>query len=219
MFRNLCGDTTLKNVVLATNMWGDVSPEEGEARETELSGRFIEPVIKKGAQMIRHLNTTESAHNIIRMIMKNHPLALQIQRELVEEHKDITDTAAGAAVNQELTELINKHKAELKEVREEMKQALREKDEETRQELAEQAKQLQALMAKTEKDKKEMSLRYAKERERMEAKIAKMEKEAKEEKERVRAKRTRKYTTIPIHRWVFEPPALSFRFEIFLNTF
>ena len=219
MFRDLCGDTTLKNVVLATNMWGDVSLEDGEARETELSGNFFEPVIKKGARMIRHLNTTESAYDIIRMIMNNHPLALQIQRELVVERKDITETAAGVALNQELVELTKQHQAQLKEVQEGMKQALREKDEETRQELAEQAKKLQDLMAKTEKDRAEMSSRYAKERERMEAKIAKMEKEAKEEKERAKAKRAMKYTTIPIHRSVFEPPALSFRLGIFLNAF
>ena len=35
-FRNLCGDTNLKNVVIVTSMWDKVTPEEGEAREEQL---------------------------------------------------------------------------------------------------------------------------------------------------------------------------------------
>jgi hypothetical protein len=35
MFRELCGDSTLKNVILVTNMWGDVPQDVGEAREEE----------------------------------------------------------------------------------------------------------------------------------------------------------------------------------------
>ena len=191
MFRKLCGDTTLKNVVLVTNMWGDVTPETGKAREKELSSRFFKPVLDEGAQIVPHHNTTQSAHDIIRKIMTNHPEALRIQQELVDENKDITDTEAGAAVNQELSELIDRHKAELEGLREEMAEALREKDEVTRREIAEQAKKLQDLVEKTEKDKKEMSLGYAEERERMEAKFAKMMEEARKERERAEAARAR----------------------------
>ena len=32
IFHELCGETSLKNVVLATNMWGEVSRDVGEAR-------------------------------------------------------------------------------------------------------------------------------------------------------------------------------------------
>ena len=37
MFRKLCGDETLRNVVIVTNMWGEVSPAQGAARERELA--------------------------------------------------------------------------------------------------------------------------------------------------------------------------------------
>ena len=74
----------LKNVVLVTNMWGDLSPEDGEARENDLSSGFFKPVLDKHAQMVSHHDTTKSTHDIIRRIMKNHPLALQIQIELVD---------------------------------------------------------------------------------------------------------------------------------------
>jgi hypothetical protein len=35
--------------------------------------------------------------NVIRTIMNNHPVVLQIQREIVDEHKDVANTAAGEA--------------------------------------------------------------------------------------------------------------------------
>ena len=80
MFWELCGDSTLKNVILVTNMWGDVSLDVGEAREQELVQEFLKPVLDKGAQLARHHRTTEYAHEVIRRIMKNRPIPLQIQR-------------------------------------------------------------------------------------------------------------------------------------------
>ena len=77
--------------------------------------------------MIRHHNTAQSAQDIILTVMKNRPVVLQIQRELVDEHKDIVDTAAGETVNQELNEQIRRHQIELKEVQEQMMQTLKEK--------------------------------------------------------------------------------------------
>jgi hypothetical protein len=40
MFRKLCGENALSNVVLVTTMWGNlVDMEEGEARERELQNK------------------------------------------------------------------------------------------------------------------------------------------------------------------------------------
>ena len=138
MFRELCGDSTLKNIVLVTNMWGQVSPEEGQDRENQLTSKFFKPVLDKGAQMIRHHNTVESAHNVIRAIIRNHPIVLQIQREIVDEGKAIVDTAAGEVVNKETKELIRRHQAEMEKVRQEMLQAMRDRDEVVRRELEDQ---------------------------------------------------------------------------------
>ena len=191
MFRELCGDTTLKNVVLVTNMWGEVSRDVGEAREMELSSNFFKQVLDKGAQMVRHHNTAQSAQDIIRMIMKNRPVVLQIQRELVDEHKDIVDTAAGEAVNQELNEQIRRHQAELKEVQEQMMQALKEKDEETRQEMEEESRKLQEQMERIKKDSEGMASNYTEEKERMETKMREMQEEAKKERQRAEAEYNR----------------------------
>ena len=183
MFRELCGDKTLKNVVLVTNMWTRDPLDINEAREIKLSSKFFRPVLDKGAQLIRHYDTTKSTHDIIRKIMANQPTVLQIQQELVDEHRDIVDTSAGQAVNRELIEQAKRHRAELEKVEKAMMQALAEKDEETRQELEEETRTLQEQMEKMEKNSKEMALNYMAEKERMEVRMREVEQEAKQERE------------------------------------
>ena len=51
-------------------------------------------------------------------IVKNCPFALQIQRELVDEQKDIGDTAAGEVVDRELEEEMRKSQEEMRKPQE-----------------------------------------------------------------------------------------------------
>ena len=125
MFRELCGELALKNVVLVTNMWGNVSHEIGEVRENELSRQFFKPALEKGAKIVRHHNTAESAHDIVRRIMVNNPVVLRIQRELADEQKDIAETAAGEAVIQEFNEQSKRYLAGLREIQEGIERPLR----------------------------------------------------------------------------------------------
>ena len=189
MFRELCGDTTLKSVVIVTNMWARDHRDINEARETELSSNFFKPVLDKGAQLIRHHDTAQSAHDIIRKILDHkRPVVLQIQRELVDERKGIVETSAGKAVSRELVEQAKRYRAELKKVEKGMRRAMEEKNEEMRQELEEERRNLQEQVKRIKKESKEMTLNYAAEKERMEAKMREMERESKEERERAEAK-------------------------------
>ena len=187
MFRNLCGESTLKNVVFVTNMWNEDSQDANEAREKELSDKFFRPALDGGAQMARHHNTIESAHDIIRRIIDNHPVVLQIQRELVDERKDISDTAAGETINRELKEQVRRYQAELRELREEVTRALEEKDEEMREKLAEAKGGLQKRLEKIEKDLKTMAANYTAEREEVEARMEVMGREVRQEREQSEA--------------------------------
>ena len=181
MFRELCGESTLRNVVLVTNMWGEVSQGVGEEREEELITNFFEPVLDKGAQIARHHNTIESAHDIIRCIMKNQPAALQIQRELVDEGKGIVDTAAGEAINKELNEQIRRHQVELKAVKEEMEQAMKERDEETRREMEDEMRKLQEHIERAGVDLATMTSRYDEEKRKTEDVIRRVQEWASQE--------------------------------------
>ena len=175
MFRQLCGDDSLKNVVLVTNMWGKVIREVGEAREKELTTTFFKHVLEQGAQLARHHNTIESAHDIIRLIMKNSPTPLQIQRELVDEGRDVINTSAGETINKELNEQMGKHQAELKAVQEEIVQAL---DEETRKALEEKTYKLQAWIDNMKADSEAMTSNYLQEKQKMEEKVRQMQEQA-----------------------------------------
>ena len=178
MFRELCGDSTLRNVILVTNMWGAVSQDVGEEREEELTTSFFKPVLNGGARLARHHNTIQSAHDIIRSIIRNQPAALQIQRELVDEGKGIIDTAAGEAINKELNEQIRRHQAELKTVKEEMEQVMKERDEETRRELDEETRKLQEHIERTRVDLATMTWRYDEEKRRSEEAIRRVQEQA-----------------------------------------
>ena len=188
MFRELCGDTTLKNVILVTNMWDDVSHNAGESREKELSTSFFKSALDQGARMTRHHNTEQSARDVVRMIMGNCPVVVQIQRELVDENRKIIHTSAGQIINRELNELIRRHQASLNELREEMKQASREEDEGKRQELEEEKRELQEQIRKVKENSKAAASNYAKAKRGMEARVKEMEQKAKREREQLQAK-------------------------------
>ena len=116
-------------------MWKESSQDINEAREKELSGKFFKPALDRGAQMVRHYNTTKSAHMIIRGFVEKHTLALQIQRELEDERKQMVSTSGGEPLG--LGEQIRRYQAEREKLRKEMMQAFKAKDEETRRKLEE----------------------------------------------------------------------------------
>ena len=168
MFRQLCGDSTLKNVVLVTNMWGKVTQEVGETREGELIEKFFKEALDKGAQLVRHHDSTQSSHEVIRRIMKNDPTALQIQQELVDEGKGINDTAAGVAVGEESYGLIRRHDAEMKALREELRRAHEARDEVTRIELTKVTREIKEQIDKMRMELERMASKYDEEKKRIE---------------------------------------------------
>jgi len=163
MFRRLCGDSTLKNVVIVTNMWGEVTPEKGEARELELStdDAFFKPALEKGAVLDRHLHTKESGMRILARVVDNHPLALKIQTELVDEKKALLDTAAGDELNREMKALVAKHKAEIDDLRRETREAMRQKDLETQQELQAQERKLKTEIYRLEEQSEQLRSEFS----------------------------------------------------------
>ncbi|KAK6997388.1 GTP-binding protein A [Favolaschia claudopus] len=150
MFRELCGESTLKNVAIVTSMWGQDDLQTEEARE----------------ELMRHYRTTECAHAILHSLFGNRPRALQIQRELVDEHKDISQTAAGEELNRETAAKIKRQAEELAELRQQMEDAIRAKDEQWKAELR------QRYLSELQDQSKKLVSDYARQQEVMEAKIA-----------------------------------------------
>ncbi|KAF8808480.1 hypothetical protein BYT27DRAFT_7255591 [Phlegmacium glaucopus] len=179
VFRKLCGETSLKNVVIVTNMWSRVpSTEEGErrARELETMDDFFKPAILKGARFMHHREeTVESAHDIIRSILKNHPVALDLQTQLVDEHRPIDKTSAGMEVGKKFTDIVAKYEKKLREQMQAAKQAQK-RSAEMRQ-LQKEAQKAKDAIAKLEAER----ANQAKENERLRKQMEEMEERRKRE--------------------------------------
>ena len=167
VFRKLCGDDTLKNVVIATNMWGKVNLEVGKLRERQLSAVFFKPAIDKGARLLRHVGDIESAHSIIRAILDNHPLTLQIQEELVDKQMEFPLTAAGEEIRRGLNEHARELEVKIKKLQSQMQNA----DSEERGGLKEEIGGLQERLDATRLESRELGPRYQEQRVKMGVKM------------------------------------------------
>jgi len=152
-----------------TNMWGKVTPEVGEARERQLSTLFFKPAIDKGAQSLRHVESVESAHAVIRAILDNNPLALQIQEELVDQHMEFSRTAAGQEIRRALDEHAEKLENKIRELQSELQDAER-KERETQQELEEEVRRLRERLDSVRSESMQLGDRYQGQRNEMQDK-------------------------------------------------
>jgi len=138
----MCGDQALRNVVIMTTMWGKVTAEVGVARERELASSFFKPALDNGALLLRHNDSIESTHQLIRTILDKQWVTLRIQKEIVDQGKSLSETAAGKELQKELNERVKKHQRQLQELHEMLNQT-KANDGETRQELEQEILKLQ----------------------------------------------------------------------------
>lgn len=134
MFKQLCGKDPMRNVVLVTTRWG-VASKAGQMtlaqqHEEQLAtdAKFWGGLIELGARMERYEDSMASAWRIIDSLATHKPLPLQIQTELVDQQKDLIETAAGIAVNEEILKMEAEHKKEIAALHEEIEEAKSEGD-------------------------------------------------------------------------------------------
>jgi hypothetical protein len=181
MFRELCGESTLRNVLVVTNMWSQVALDLGEMREKELEDNFFKPVLVKGARMLRHEGTQESSHRILRYLIHNQPATLLIQEELVNEHKNIVETSAGSELTRVLSEQRERHEEVVAQLRRDMEAAIRDKDHETKEELKEEIRSKHELILKLQGEKERLETEFKAAKEKLESRISAMEERHREE--------------------------------------
>jgi hypothetical protein len=106
MFRKLCGEEFMKNVILGTTFWDIVGEETGAARENELlqADGFFKEMNDLGCDVVRILDTRNSNLELLCRFAAKQPKVMRIQQELVEG-KTLSETAAASAISQELAEL------------------------------------------------------------------------------------------------------------------
>ena len=151
--------------MLTTNMWGNVTPEIGAAREEQLAAEFIKPALDKGAQLHRHYDTTESAHQVIRAILNNHGTRapLQVQRELVDERREFTRTTVGEEINREVDECTRGLERQVEELQGELN-TVRRRENETRLRLNAEIAELRTTIANLTQRSRDMNADYERSR-------------------------------------------------------
>ncbi|OAL55289.1 hypothetical protein IQ07DRAFT_659330 [Pyrenochaeta sp. DS3sAY3a] len=144
IFRQLCGNEELKNVILATTFWSEVAKEDALRREEQLRAtpEFWGDMLDCGATMKR-LVDYNSALNIVGLLVEKPQITLRIQQELIEDQKKLVDTAAGQAVSEELVRRQGKYQQDLERVQRELHEALHEGDQEMQDILSQQQKRLE----------------------------------------------------------------------------
>ena len=154
----------MASVALVTTMWSESSGDEEEVRERELreTPRYWGDMISEGAIPYRHPGDRASAIKIISPLLKNAPKVLNLQKELVDEKKDLNHTAAGQEVNGELNKQREALEKKINSTKEEMKEALAQKDEKWIQDLAEEQARYTAKINETKTAQEEMKLNMEK---------------------------------------------------------
>ncbi|KAF2102744.1 hypothetical protein NA57DRAFT_7635, partial [Rhizodiscina lignyota] len=157
MFREICGEEPLKNVILVTSFWDSVEKAMGESREKELrtDPDFWGRMIRRGSRIDRFTDRT-SALKIVASLVKKNSVTLNIQRELVEEQKTLVDTSAGRVVNEELLRLEEKYKKENEKIQKEMEQALRDRDDELQEILSEQRRKMEDELERVHRQQEQL---------------------------------------------------------------
>ena len=104
MFASMCGQEAMPRVVLGTTMWSEVAEATGERRESELAKTFWADMIKQKCRMARFEDSYGSAWDMVgTLATQEHAM---ISREIADDKKRFTETAAGSKLNDELMKLI-----------------------------------------------------------------------------------------------------------------
>jgi hypothetical protein len=196
MFKKLCGEKVYQSVVLATSMWSKITPDEGIAREKELveTKDWWGHMYEKGSRVFRLANTKESCIQVVGYILSLHmTITLDIQDEIINQHRDIDETSAAHELNAEILRERKMHKAELETMRAQMEDAIAEHDEELQSMFKEQIEGLQEKLQKGDEEQKKLqqTLEEVDKRKEAEFKAFKEQMRREREEERVRFERER----------------------------
>src|ERR1700685_1400775 len=101
MFKSICGQEAMPNVIIATTMWGEVNEAHGARREEELKRDFGKDMVTDGCTIERFMDSYESAWFIIDRLSEQERAKVQLSHELVERRLQLKQTTAGVTLNDE----------------------------------------------------------------------------------------------------------------------
>jgi hypothetical protein len=170
VFRKLCGADCFKHVFLCSTFWDVTEEVMAIDREKELceSPELWGQMKRAGAQTFRIRNYAQSKA-ILLEIAKKPTMALELQKEIVDNKVPLASTAAGKLVSEELGKLEAEHKAHIQSERKAAAEQLAAKEAElaNQQKMQEEIIVAQAKLAhaqRVEQDRVQQRLRVDAER-------------------------------------------------------
>jgi chromosome segregation ATPase len=153
MIKQLCGANNLNSVILATAHWTPAVPEDvGRARTKELveTDEFWGNMVKSGSRVVRHDGTKRSALQIVSDIVdRKTRVTLDIQRQLIDQGRNLNDTDAAQALQSELLAERKQFQERLSELKQDMDFAMRENDEKWQKQIKEEERKYTEKINKT----------------------------------------------------------------------
>ncbi|KAF8438418.1 P-loop containing nucleoside triphosphate hydrolase protein [Boletus edulis BED1] len=112
IFKDLCGENNLKNIVFVTTMWDEVGESISSRREDELLSVFWKDMLRLGSPTRRFQGTLESAWEIIDCLERSgqRRIPLKIQQEMVDRGLQLHETTAATTLLHSLTQLAGEAK-------------------------------------------------------------------------------------------------------------
>lgn len=110
LLKNILGEDAYKHVIIATTMWEQI--KDREDMEERLKGRREDlwaDMVTKGTVIVEHSNNRESAHKIIRSIIRNSEKTGKVQPLLQVElmrNPAVVESTAGRSVKRQTEEKI-----------------------------------------------------------------------------------------------------------------
>lgn len=169
MFRRMCGEDGYAHLVLATTMW-DRLPKDGpdlamaKDREDELRSTdgFWGLMSSRGSRMMRFQGNEPSAleivNHLIQMREKKGNFVLTIQKELVDEKKDLDATSAGKELRKEIDKATAQYRKRLDSLKADHDEAMKRRDEEMLKILDGQRREFEEKLAEADQAQEQLRI-------------------------------------------------------------
>ena len=183
--KQLCGDTTLKNLVIMTHDWKKVSPAVEDGMRKAFPRQYS-IAIAEGAQVYHCTNESELDLGALRIILGGRAVVPKVQQGPINKSSDLEQTAVAMELSKEIPELAERQNSDIKMLEEGMQDPMDKKGEELLRELEEQNRRAQEeadglrkhiaeMQSKEEIARKEMERRAREEADGLRKRIAEMQ--------------------------------------------
>ena len=114
MFKQLCGNDGLGNIIFGTTKWDKLTREAGLESERQLADGYWKKMVQSGSTMMRAQNDESSTQKVIECILDNVDYN-HVQDELREVQKIVPRTEHGDILRKKLRELLSEMDLQLKD--------------------------------------------------------------------------------------------------------